>query len=141
MQQADPRANVRPLPTSAYQLDSIAARLRSSGRYLPIAHVAWTQTASPWGHPIEIPVQSLGIDPQGLSGTVSLQRGQYLHLGLSLDYLMDEPPSGLRAPPGTVFSLHEVQRVRFYEHNYFDHPAFGVIALVTPLQESRHARR
>jgi Peptidoglycan-binding protein, CsiV len=132
---------VRPLPASAFQLDSIAARLRSSGRYLPVAHVAWSQTASPWGHPIQIPVQSLGVDSQGLSGTVSLQRGQYLHLGLSLDYAMDEPPSGLRAPPGTVFSLHEVHRVRFYERNYFDHPAFGVIALVTPLQESRHAGR
>jgi hypothetical protein len=27
--------------------------------------------------------------------------------------------------------------VRFYERNYFDHPAYGVIALVTPAQGAR----
>ena len=27
--------------------------------------------------------------------------------------------------------------VRFYERSYFDHPAFGVIALVTPAQGAR----
>jgi hypothetical protein len=27
--------------------------------------------------------------------------------------------------------------VRFYERSYFDHPAFGVIALVAPAQGAR----
>jgi len=140
-EQAAQRAEVRPLPAAEFQLDGVAARLRSSGRFLPVAHVEWSQAASPWGHAIEIPVQSVGLDTRGLSGTVSLQRGEFLHLELSLDYAMEDPPQGLRAAPGTVFTLHEMHRVRFYERNYFDHPAFGVIALVTPLQDSRHARK
>jgi hypothetical protein len=129
------------LPSSELQLAELAARLRSSGRYLPVAEVAWWQTASPWGRPIEIPVQSLGVDAQGLSGTVSLQRGEFLHLELSLDYAMPDPPAALGAAPGTVFSLHDMHRVRFNERNYFDHPAFGVIALVTPAQEPKRARK
>ncbi len=140
-QPAGQRALVRLLPSSELELAELAARLRSSGHYLPVAEVAWWQTASPWGRPIEIPVQSLGVDAEGLSGTVSLQRGEFLHLEVSLDYAMQDPPPALGAAPGTVFSLHDMHRVRFNERNYFDHPAFGVIALVTPVQEPRRARK
>ena len=65
---------------------------------------------------------------------MALERGVYLHLVLDLRYAMSDPPSGLDAPPGTVFVLDESHRVRLKERNYFDHPAFGVIALVTSNQ-------
>lgn len=129
------------LPSSAYQLGSIASKLRSSGLYVPVAHVAWSQTASDWGTRAGFPVQRLGIDVPGLSGTVFLERGQYLHLGMDLAYAPASPPVGLAAGPGTTFSLSESRRIRFYERNYYDHPAFGVIALVTPAQGSRPAGR
>jgi hypothetical protein len=132
-----PVEGVHPLPASDFQMDGVVARLRASGRYVPIAHVAWSQEASPWGKPVRIPVQSVGVDAQGLSGTVALERGQFLHLALDLRYAMDSPPAGLDAPPGTVFVLDESHRVRFKERNYFDHPAFGVIALVLPDRASR----
>jgi hypothetical protein len=54
---------------------------------------------------------------------------------------MPDPPAGLAAAPDTVFTLRDTHRVRFYDRNYFDHPAFGVIALVTPAQGSRRAGR
>ena len=63
--------------------------------------------------------------------------GQFLHLGLSLSWTMESPPDGLGAAPGTQFTLNETRRVRFYERNYYDHPAFGVITLVTPAQGPR----
>ena len=68
----------------------------------------------------------------GLSGIVFLERGTYLHLGMSLTYQMSNPPAGLAAAPGTAFNLSESRRVKFDQLNYYDHPAFGVIALVTP---------
>ncbi len=140
-QSAVERSDLHLLPSSAFQLDRIAARLHSSGRYLPVAHVAWSQTASPWGKPIAIPVQSLGIDAKGLTGSVALERGEFLHLALVLDYAMDDPPPGLNAAPGTVFALHDSHRVRLDERNYFDHPAFGVIALVTPVRRAAQPPR
>jgi hypothetical protein len=73
----------------------------------------------------------------GLSGTVFLERGQFLHLGMTLTYAMASPPAGLGAAPDTPFTINESRRVRFYERNYFDHPAFGVIALVTPARGAR----
>ena len=128
---------VAPLPTSLWQLGELESRLRASGVYVPVAHTAWSQTASSWGTRAGFPVQKLGIDVPGLSGTVFLERGQWLHLGMSLTYTMANPPQGLGAGPDTPFTINDSRRVRFYERNYFDHPAFGVIALVSPAQGAR----
>ncbi len=125
------------LPTSQFQLTEIENKLRSSGAYVPVAHVAWSQTASAWGTRAGFPVQRLGIDVPGLSGNVFLERGQYLHLGMALSYAASTPPGGLGAGTGTTFTMSQTRRIRFYERNYFDHPAFGVIALVTPAQGAR----
>jgi len=128
---------VAPLPSSVWQLGELENRLRASGVYVPVAHTAWSQTASSWGTRAGFPVQKLGIDVPGLSGTVFLERGQWLHLGMSLTYTMANPPQGLGAGPDTPFTINDSRRVRFYERNYFDHPAFGVIALVSPAQGAR----
>ena len=125
------------LPPSVWQLTELENRLRASGTYVPVAHAAWSQTASSWGTRAGFAVQRLGLNVQGLSGTVFLERGQFLHLGVSLTYAMPSPPPGLGAAPDTPFTLNESRRVRFYERSYFDHPAFGVIALVTPAQGAR----
>ena len=125
------------LPPAAYQLNELESRLRASGSYVPVAHAAWSQTASAWGTRAGFPVARLGIDVPGLSGNVYLEHGQFLHLGLSLTWAMESPADGLKAAPGTAFTLNETRRVRFYERNYYDHPAFGVIALVTPAQGPR----
>ena len=125
------------LPASGYRLTSIEARLRSSGTYLPVAHAAWIQTASAWGTHAGFPLESLGINVPGLAGDIVLERGQFLHLGMALNYTMQDPPSGLNAAPGTTFVMNETRRVRFYQRNYYDHPAFGVIALITPARGPR----
>ncbi|HEY4215376.1 MAG TPA: CsiV family protein [Steroidobacteraceae bacterium] len=125
------------LPATGFQLNDIENRLKSSGAYTPVAHIAWSQTASAWGTRAGFPIQRLGADAPGLSGTVFLERGQYLHLGVSLSYASPSPPAGIGAAPGTTFVMNQSRRVRFYERNYYDHPAFGVIALVTPTQGKR----
>jgi len=125
------------IPSSAYQLTEIESKLRSSGAYVPVAHIAWSQTASSWGTRAGFTLQKLGVDAQGLSGTVFLERGQYLHLGMALTYADPAPPQGLGAASGTTFIINQSRRIRFYERNYYDHPAFGVIALVSPARGAR----
>jgi hypothetical protein len=112
------------LPATQYQLNDVRAKLAASGAWRPLAHVAWSQSASSWGSRAGFTLQQLGIRVPGLSGTVFLERGTYLHLGMSLKYAAEDG----RAP----YDLTEIRRVKFYEKNYYDHPAFGVIALVTP---------
>jgi Peptidoglycan-binding protein, CsiV len=128
---------VAALPASAWQLTELENRLHASGSYVPVAHAAWSQTASSWGTRAGFSLQKLGVNVPGLSGNVVLERGQFLHLGMTLTYAMANPPAGLGAAPDTPFTINETRRVRFYERNYFDHPAFGVIALVTPAQGAR----
>jgi hypothetical protein len=59
---------------------------------------------------------------------------------MSLTYQMSNPPAGLAAAPGTAFNMSESRRVKFDQLNYYDHPAFGVIALVTPANRSTGGR-
>ena len=125
------------LPASNYRLTAIETRLRTSGTYDPVAHAAWVQTASAWGTHTGFTLDSLGINVPGLSGVIFLERGQFLHLGMALNYTMQDPPPGLNAPPGTTFVMNETRRVRFYQRNYYDHPAFGAIALVYPARGPR----
>jgi hypothetical protein len=125
------------LPSSAWQLTEIENKLRASGAYVPVAHVAWQQTASSWGTRAGFSLAKLGVSVDGLTGTVFLERGQFLHLGMTLSYTMAAPPPGLAAAGDTPFTINESRRVRFYDRNYFDHPAFGAIALVTPAQGAR----
>lgn len=132
---------VQKLPASTFQLNDVESKLKSTGIYVPIAHVAWTQTASAWGRRSGVRIDQIGLEAAGLTGSVSLERGQYLHLGLALSYSPSTPPAGAGAAPGTTFTLNESRRVKFYERNYYDHPAFGVIALVTPAQGTRPAGR
>src|SRR2546430_3678467 len=129
------------LAPAEFQLTDLETKLRASGAYVPVAHAAWAQTASAWGTRAGFPLQKLGVDVPGLNGTVYLERGQYLHLGMALSYAISSAPTGLGAGPGTAFTLNENRRVRFYERNYYDHPAFGVIALVTPAQAAPPAAR
>lgn len=131
---------VASLPSSQFQLNDVAARLRNTANYQPIAHFAWQQTASSWGSGAGFTVAKLAGNTPGLSGLVYLEAGTYLHLGMTLNYQPSSPPTGLAATPGTVFTISESRRIKRYERNYYDHPAFGVIALVTPATRSTGGR-
>jgi hypothetical protein len=121
---------VQEIPPAQFQLNEIEAKLKGAGGYQPIAHIAWSQTASAFGTRAGFSLQRLGVTAPGLGGLVYLERGQFLHLGMALTYA----PS---ATVDTTYRLNEIRRIRFYEKNYYDHPAFGVIALVTPAQGAR----
>jgi len=118
----------------------MALKLQNTTNYQPIAHFAWQQTASSWGSRAGFTVAKLAGNVPGLSGIFYLERGTYLHLGMALNYQSSNPPATLSAPPGTVFNLSESRRIKFFERNYYDHPAFGVIALVTPAKASTGGR-
>jgi hypothetical protein len=131
---------VASIPPAQYQLNDLKARLAASGTYQPIAHFAWQQTPSSWGSRAGFSVQRLAGNVPGLSGLIYLERGQFLHLGMSLNYAPANPPGGLGAASGTNFNLTEIRRIKFFERNYYDHPAFGVIALVTPANRPQSGR-
>ena len=114
---------LRRLPPSDYRLTSVEATLRSSGAWRPIAHAAWIQSAANWGTHVGIALADVGINSSGLSGMVYLERATYLHLGVDLSLNVG----------GVTYTIKEMRSVKFNERQYFDHPAFGVIAMVSPV--------
>ena len=115
------------LSASRYKLADVVGRLNAGGGHRVIAHAAWTQTASAWNVGGGLTTEQLGLSAAGLSGVVQLERGQYLHLGFNLSYA---PAAGVR------YTLAEMRRIRVGERNYYDHPAYGILAVVTPLSSA-----
>ena len=118
---------VAALPLSQFQLANEAAKLRASGRYQILTHIAWQQTASTWGTKAGFTLARLGSQAGGLSGLIYLERGTYLHLGVNLAYNTGGP----------TYRIGESRRVKFYDRQYYDHPVIGVLAMVTPAQGAR----
>jgi peptidoglycan-binding protein CsiV len=131
---------VQAIPAAQFQLNEVARKLQGTSNYQPIAHFAWQQTASSWGSRAGFTVAKLAGNVPGLSGIFYLESGTYLHLGMSLNYQSSNPPESLGAAPGTAFMLNESRRIRFDKLSYYDHPAFGVIALVTPANRATGGR-
>jgi hypothetical protein len=117
---------IKLLTSPDYHLNNIEGGLKSSGAWRPIAHAAWIQTAANWGTHTGFALSDLGINVPGLSGTVYLERAPvYIHLGFDVQY-----------QPGATYSLKEMRSVKYNDKQYFDHPAFGIIAQVTPIRHN-----
>ena len=122
---------IQSVAAAQFQLNEVATKLQNTSNYQPIAHFAWQQTASSWGSRAGFSVAKLAGNVPGLSGTIYLESGSYLHLGMALNYQSSNPPAGLGADPDTVFTMAESRRVIPFKPSYYDHPAFGVVALLT----------
>lgn len=116
------------LPRDKYRLSNIAASLQRSRGYRTVAHFGWSQVGSPLNAAVAEPIDSL-VPPGTVSGSAALARGRYLHLTLDLDFEAE--------PGGQRYVLRQTRRMRSTERHYFDHPHFGVIALVTPQNAAR----
>jgi len=115
---------LRVLAPSDYRLNSLEATLKTSGAWRPVAHAAWIQTAANWGTHAGIALADLGINVPGLTGMVYLERAPiYLHLGFDV-----------HLSQGATYTIREMRSVRFNDRQYFDHPAFGIVAVVTPIK-------
>lgn len=118
-------SSVEVLSANRLRMNNIAAALQRNPNYQPIAHVGWSQPGFALDNPRPIAIESL-LPPGGdLTGTVTLMRGRYVHLGVNL--------SLRSAADGQTYVLREQRRMqKSGEKHYLDHPHFGVIALVTP---------
>jgi hypothetical protein len=115
---------LRVLTAGDYRLGTIEATLKASGAWRPIAHAAWIQTAANWGTHTGIALADVGINVPDLSGMIYLERAPiYLHLGFDV-----------HLSAGATYTIKEMRSVRYNDKQYFDHPAFGIIAVVTPIK-------
>ena len=100
----------------------------------PQAQASDEQTAQPgdWALISPDPVQLHQLD-----GNITVFAQRYLHLAIDLWWLQHNDGSSvvngesLPEEGARVFHIEEQRRVRLNELHYFDHPRFGVLAMVT----------
>ncbi|MDH3645389.1 MAG: peptidoglycan binding protein CsiV [Gammaproteobacteria bacterium] len=115
------RRRFTPLTSDQLRLGSISKTLLSSRDWSPVLHYGWRQPA--FGR-VEAPAVSLAGNRRGAYASGSARLSVERFLRLELDLQMD---------PGTgvSYTLDQARRMRSGEIHYFDHPQFGVIALVS----------
>ena len=126
------------LPESVHQLGDISYSLRQSRGYSVLFHAAWRQPAYDRRNAISYPVDaSVRNGSKQLVGQIKLVRERYLHLDVDLLLAtagaMTAMSSSEDANGSPVYALREKRRIKKSgKLHYFDHPRFGMIAIVTP---------
>lgn len=122
-------------PGSTLLLTPEDGRLQRSNAYRVLFHRAWIQPVPDRDQlrPMLIQVgQRIGTGWQ-IEGFLGVTRGRYLHLDTRLWYTPNPPPDAQGQDPGYM-ELREQRRMRSGELHYLDHPKFGVLARVDPMQ-------
>lgn len=117
-------------PAGNANLNGIASRLNNSSAYRVITHESWQQP-----FPSKNAAPAVGLRSSALAGGVRFYRGTYLHAELDLWFqgaggALSENTSGEPRRP----HLQTSRRIRSGEVHYFDHPDFGVLLHIKPVE-------
>ncbi len=132
------------LPAASHRLKPVRYTLQQGGSHAVLYHRAWRQVPASPSRSVGYPVQATASNRgERVDGVVQLKRGRYLHMEVDLQ-LLDIP---LQSPgqyldtttPPRAYRLREKRRIRSNKLHYFDHPRFGMLALVTPVSVTKPA--
>ncbi|MFB3046022.1 MAG: CsiV family protein [Acidiferrobacterales bacterium] len=129
-------SGAQPDPNS--DLSKAAEALEAGGDYLILTHRRWEQEAEPRSTAKWMRVGKPNLFESDLIGTMRFYQSRYLHIELELLFrdrsvAMVSSTAGVVALP-QVYRISEHRRIRNLEVNYFDHPKFGALVQVTPIQ-------
>jgi hypothetical protein len=142
----------RPEPSNTYLLAGEDSRLQHSGAYRVLLHRAWIQPV-PDRDRLQPMLIQIGERAGGwrIEGYLGITRGRYLHMDTQLWYAANPTAPAVAAQrnafatptalggagadlgPGYM-EMREQRRMRSGELHYLDHPKFGVLARVDPVQ-------
>lgn len=135
-QTLDTAVAAEPSTTESYLRPVVADALQRDGHYRLLGYAHWQQEFDPASKTPVRPIQIAAIDPTRageLDGAVRFTMTRFLHLDVNV--LFREPAAGDAAP--TVYQINEQRRIKSQETNYFDHPRFGVLVRVMPLESDK----
>lgn len=136
-QNSYPGSSFTKLSADSYRLKPVRYTLQRAGEYSVLYHRAWRQLAYSPSRAVSYPVQTTTDSGYRLEGALQLKRGRYLHLDVDLRLLgtvVQAPGQFLPSQElPRAYRLTERRRLRGDKLHYFDHPRFGLLALVTPV--------
>ena len=156
-QTEEPVFRFMPLPEEEFELGDLYRRLGNANGYEPLLHVAWQQPGYDPEAARPLDLSRLAELPDGLQGEVRLYRSRFLHLELDLELwsgprrTLPGPQTATTAPlfpdrgrpdagepldalAPDIYRLSERRKLRSGELHYYDHPRYGVLARVTPVE-------
>ncbi|MEO8464821.1 MAG: CsiV family protein [Gammaproteobacteria bacterium] len=138
---ADDPLAFRMLTPDQLQLNAEYRKLTNSGAYRAVLHAGWVQPGLPEDRAKPFDLTLLGVtNPRG---NVRVYLSRFLHVSLDISY--QDGAAAAVAPEPIGDELREItfapryrltteRQTRSGELHYFDHPAFGVLVKVTPVQ-------
>ena len=136
-QKSYPGSGFTKLSADSYRLKPVRYTLQRAGEYSVLYHRAWRQLAYSPSRAVSYPIKTTTDSGYGLEGALQLKRGRYLHLDVDLQLLDTVAQAPGQFLPGQdlprAYRLTERRRLRGDKLQYFDHPRFGLLALVTPV--------
>lgn len=153
----DPNPAFRAVQNSDLALNQVARSIRRSTLYQLLIHQSWTQPIDQTASTILLQGGTQYGANFELEGTIALRRNRYLHLATDLyltvfettlggaepskdrldhgehPMLMAAAQRGRTTSPSHRFHMTETRRLRSSELHYIDHPAFGIIVEIRPV--------
>jgi len=117
---------------------AITSLLEQDGHYRVLTHLHWVQTVD--AKSVAKPVRVASVNPEELEGSIRFYMSRHLHLDVNL--LFRETLSVAGAGARTeVYRLSEQRKLKSQETHYFDHPRFGVLARVMPVEKEKGSEK
>ncbi len=117
-----------------------AGTLEADGEYQVLLRKRWLSPADTQADAKRIYLRGRDAEGWELEGTVRFFQSRFLHADVQL--LLREPLSRRTAKDGTnvvpkAYRISEQRRIRSGQADYFDHPKFGALLRVNPVDKKR----
>ncbi|MCK5831637.1 MAG: hypothetical protein KAH20_15185 [Methylococcales bacterium] len=110
------------------------SKLNRGRDYQTIMYEAWTQKVSPNSYSRAVKISN---EEGTINGFFRLQRGHLVHMVVDIEYSpSDKNENSLSGEyeNSPIYRLNEKRRFKLNETHYLDHPKFGILARVSPVE-------
>jgi len=138
------------LPASEFKLAKEEKKLNAQKDYNILLHLSWKQPVDTSKSAVPVHITNIeddiSYDEQSsnnkkIDGTVTISKKNYLNFQANLslklplsDIKIDVPAQFIDKKEFAVFHLVQTRKMRPNEMHYLDHPLFGVIVQMTPVE-------
>ena len=127
-----------------WQIADVVERINDSRDFQLLIYQVWQQDGVLFDETEPFVLPTIDNKEGSLEGTATLSLSRFLHLLVEIDWLPREKDEAFSLYPGFAgltakpvpYSIKESRLMQRGDIHYFDHPMFGVVALITRVEEA-----
>lgn len=120
------RSEFENVNTTDLSLKESYSKLAGDNGYQPLLYEAWIQKVKANSYSRAVKISNA---ERTIQGFFMLQRGHLIHMIADIEYspeMYEEP---------VIYRLNEKRRFKLNETHYLDHPKFGIVVKVSPIDD------